>query len=71
MTNFATLIHDPGAGLDFIVDWRTRERLYKHPNCPLCGVPRYSRRTVLPPCDESCDTHPKRREKAIKEEVFA
>ena len=70
MTNFATLVHDPEAGLDFITDVETRERLYKHPNCALCGVPRYSRRVVLPDCDETCATHPKRREMATREELF-
>lgn len=59
--NFATPETDPVSGLDFIIDVKTRDRLYKHPNCGLCGIARYSRHTVLPDCGEDCDTHPKRR----------
>jgi hypothetical protein len=59
--SFATLELDDVSGLRFIIDWRNGQRLYKHPNCALCGIPRYSRHTVLPSCDARCDTHPKRR----------
>jgi hypothetical protein len=59
--SFATLELDDESGLQFVIDWRTKERLYKHPNCALCGIPRYSRHTVLPDCGDDCDMHPKRR----------
>lgn len=60
MTNFATLETDPASGLPFIIDVQTKDRLYKHPNCGLCGIARYDRRAVVPSCDETCDTHPAR-----------
>jgi len=65
--NFATLETDPASGLPFITDVATRDRLYKHPNCGLCGIARYSRYTVLPDCSDECEMHPARR----VEEMFA
>jgi hypothetical protein len=59
--SFATLELDEQSGLMFIIDWRDKSRLYKHPNCAKCGIPRYSRKTVLPDCGDDCDTHPRRR----------
>ena len=61
MTNFATLALDEN-GRPYITQVGTGKRLYRHPNCPTCGIARYSYKSEpMPSCDESCDTHPNRR----------
>ena len=36
--NFATLLTDEANGLQYITDVKTRKRLYKLPECGICGM---------------------------------
>lgn len=40
--NYGHLHRDPESGLLFIVEVGTKRRLYRHPNCDLCGIANYS-----------------------------
>ena len=47
---YATLEMDQATGLEFIIDYQTKRRLYKHPNCEICGIATYSFAMIPPPC---------------------
>ena len=66
--NFSTLIHDESVGLSYITDFATKQRLWKHPNCEVCGIATYSFSTE----PQSCGHHAsERRERNDNEEMVA
>jgi hypothetical protein len=67
-TNYATLKLDPESGLHFIVDLQSKQRLYRHPNCDICGIATYSFSTTAPSCGHHLS---ERRERNDNEELFA
>ncbi len=49
-TNYATLKLDPVSGLHFIIDLQSKQRLFKHPPCGICGIATYSFSTEPQAC---------------------
>ncbi len=36
--NYGTLIEDPDVGLSYVTDYATKKKLYKLPECDICGM---------------------------------
>lgn len=61
--NYATLRTDPANGLPYITDIGTQKRLYKLPQCEICGVVPWVFTIGLNP-NHACRVHaPERRER--------
>jgi hypothetical protein len=58
--NYATLRTDEATGLKYITDLATGRKLFKHPNCEVCGIGTYSISTAPPACEHHA---PSRRER--------
>ena len=70
--NHGHLLRDEESGLDYITDFQTGRRLYKHPLCPLCGIARFEFSSKpLPECSAKCICHPSRRAANEAKRVFA
>ena len=49
--NYGTLDTDEETGLRYIIDFESKRKLFKHPNCEICGIARYSFSAAPQPCN--------------------